>query len=425
MQDARGAPAARRARMPGGNGMDAAVANGIGASVRRKEDMRLLTGAGCFADDIQVRQPVHAVFVRSPHAHARIRKIDVSVAAAMPGVLAVWTGQDALKDGVKSIPHATGSSFTGTDVPLKNIDGTERLVSGHPVLIADKVRFTGEPVAMVIADSQNAARDAAEKVSVDWDVLKPVTRSFDAVKPQAPQIYDTIPGNVALDAMIGDSKGVEEAFAKADHKVKLTTWVNRVTGVHMEPRASLAEYDAKADVVTLHASLGIGVVVFRNEIAGALGIPVENVRIIVPPDVGGNFGTRNATYPEFVAISWAARKLRRPVKHVPDRTEAFLTDYQARDLFVEAELAMDAKGRFLAVRTNNLSNLGGHTTSFVALNKGVQLMTSVYDVPVACVRGKAVLTNTPPTIPYRSAGRPEAMFVVERLIDVAAQQCGF
>lgn len=405
--------------------MEAAAGTGIGAPVRRKEDMRLLTGAGCFADDIAVRQPAHAVFVRSPHAHARILSIDTAAAAAMPGVLAVWTGKDALADGVKSIPHATGSSFTGTDVPLKNLDGSERLVTGHPILIADKVRFTGEPVAMVMADSPDAARDAAEKIAVEWEVLNAVTRSFESVKPGAPEVYASVPGNVALDCEIGDPKGVEAAFAKAANHVKLETWVNRVTGVHMEPRASLAEYDVKNDVVTLHASLGIGVVVFRNEIAGALGIPVEKVRIVAPPDVGGNFGTRNATYPEFIAISWAARKLKRPVKHVPDRTEAFLTDYQARDLYVEAELAMDKDGRFLAVRTHNLSNLGGHTTSFVALNKGVQLMTSVYDVPVAHVRGKAVLTNTPPTIPYRSAGRPEAMFVVERLIDVAARQCGF
>jgi carbon-monoxide dehydrogenase large subunit len=398
---------------------------GIGEEVRRKEDLRLVTGTGCYADDIPAKNPLYAIFVHSPHAHARIKSINVTEARKTPGVVDVLTGKDALADGLKPVPHSTGNSFTGTDVPLKNINGTERLVVPHPAFASDIVRTTGEVIAVALGDTIWAARDAAEKVQVEWEQLPVVTRSFEAVKKDAPLLWDAIPGNVSLDAEVGDKDGTEKAFAKAKHIVSFNTWINRVTGVHMEPRAALAEYDAKNDSLTLNASLGMGVIIFRQEIAGALGMELEKVRIKAPQDVGGNFGTRNATNPEYVIICWAARKYNRPVKHVCDRTEAFLTDYQGRDLYTETELALDENGKFLAIRSTNLSNIGAHTTSFVALNKGVQLMSSVYDVPVAYVRGKAVLTNTPSTIPYRSAGRPEVIYVIERMIDIAAKECGF
>ncbi len=398
---------------------------GIGEEVRRKEDLRLVTGSGCYADDIPARNPLYAIFVHSTQAHARIKKIDVTEARKTPGVVAVLTGKDALADGLKPVPHSTGNSFTGTDVPLKNIDGTERLVVPHPAFASDIVRTTGEVIAVALGETIWAARDAAEKVEVEWETLPVVTRSFEAVKKDAPLLWDAIPGNVSLDAEVGDKEGTQKAFATAKHIVSFNTWINRVTGVHMEPRAALAEYDAKNDSLTLNASLGMGVIIFRQEIAGALGMELDKVRIKAPQDVGGNFGTRNATNPEYVIICWAARKYNRPIKHVCDRTEAFLTDYQGRDLYTETELALDEDGKFLAIRSTNLSNIGAHTTSFVALNKGVQLMSSVYDVPVAYVRGKAVLTNTPSTIPYRSAGRPEVIYVIERMIDIAARECGF
>ena len=398
---------------------------GIGEPVRRKEDLRLIMGNGCYADDLPAKSPLHAVFVHATHAHARLKKIDVTAARAVPGVVAVLTGADALADGLKAVPHSTGNSFTGTDVPLKNIDGSERLVVPHPAFVTDIVRTTGEVVAVALGETIYAARDAAEKVVLEWETLPVVTRSFDAVKPGAPQLWDAIPGNISLDSEVGDKAATEKAFAKAKHVVSFSTWINRVTGVHLEPRAALAEYDAKTSSLTLHASLGMGVIIFRQEIAGALGMELDKVRVAAPQDVGGNFGTRNATNPEYVIICWAARKLNRPVKHVCERTEAFLTDYQGRDLYVETDLALDANGKFLAIRSTNLSNIGAHTTSFVALNKGVQLMSSVYDVPCAYVRGKAVLSNTPSTIPYRSAGRPEVIYVIERMIDIAARECGF
>ncbi len=398
---------------------------GIGGEVRRKEDLRLITGAGTYADDLPAKSPLYAVFVHSTHAHARIRTIDVTAARATPGVLAVLTGADALADGLKPVPHSTGNSFTGTDVPLKNLDGSERIVVPHPAFVTGVVRTTGEVIAVALGETIFAARDAAEKVIIDWEPLPVVTRSFDAVKKEAPQLWDAIPGNVSLDCEVGDRAATEKAFAAAKHVVNFSTWINRVTGVHMEPRAALAEYDENSGHLTLHASLGMGVVIFRAEIAGALGMELDQVRVAAPLDVGGNFGTRNATNPEYVIICWAAKKFGRPVKHVCERMEAFLTDYQGRDLYCETELALDEKGKFLAIRSTNLCNIGAHTTSFVALNKGVQLMSSVYDVAAAYVRGKAVLTNTPSTIPYRSAGRPEVIYVIERLIDIAAQQCGF
>ncbi len=397
----------------------------IGREVRRKEDERLVTGAGCFADDLAIAGAAHAVFVRSPHAHAILRSIYAAAARSAPGVLGVFTGADLAADGLKPIPHATGGSKVGSDMPLAFADGSERLTTKHMPLPTDKVRFPGEAVCIVVAESRSEAEAAAELVEIDYDSLPACPRAIDSLKDGAPSIWDHVPGNLLLDATLGDKAATDAAFGQAAHRVKLATQVQRVTGVHMEPRASAAVWDSQAQHLTLHASHGIGVVQMRSEIAAVMGLDIAQVRIAAPPDVGGNFGTRNATYPEFCCIAYAARKLNRPVRQATLRSEAFLSDYQARDLHVEIELALDESGKFLAVRSSNVSNVGAHTASFVALNKGLQLMTSVYDVPVAHLRGRAALSNTPSTIPYRSAGRPEAMFVIERLVDVAARQCGF
>ncbi len=397
----------------------------IGRDIRRKEDERLVSGAGCFADDLDIAGAAHAVFVRAPHAHAVLRAIDADAARKAPGVLGVFTGADLLVDGVKQIPHATGGSKMGSDMALAFADGSERLTTKHIPLPVDKVRFPGEAICVVVAETRAQAEAAAELVEIDYEPLQACPRAIDSLKDGAPAIWDHVPGNLLLDAALGDKAGTDAAFEKATHRVKLVTQVQRVTGVHMEPRASAAVWDAHAQHLTLHASHGIGVVQMRGEIAAVLGLDVSQVRIAAPPDVGGNFGTRNATYPEFCCVAFAARKLNRPVRQVTLRSEAFLSDYQARDLHVEIELALDATGKFLAMRSSNVSNVGAHTASFVALNKGLQLMTSVYDVPVAHLRGRAALSNTPSTIPYRSAGRPEAMFVIERLVDVAARQCEF
>jgi carbon-monoxide dehydrogenase large subunit len=391
----------------------------------RREDHRLVTGAGQFADDLSIPGTVHAAMVRSPHAHAHIISIDTVAARTMPGVLAVLTGADVLADGLGHIPHATGSSKVGSDVRLAFPDGSERLITRQWPLPSDRARFVGEAVAMVVAETVAQARDATEQVRIDWGPLPAVAGAVDAVRAEATQIWPNIPGNLALEAHLGDAAATEAVFARAAHRVRLASQVQRVTGVHMEPRAATAAFDEATGVCTVHASHGIGVVQLRDELAAVLGVAPDTIRVIAPRDVGGNFGTRNATYPEFALIAWAARRLGRPVRFRAERGEAFLSDFQGRDLHVDAELALDADGNFLALRATNTSNLGAYTASFVPLNKGAQLLPSVYRIPVAHVVARAVVTNTPATIPYRSAGRPEAIYAIERLIDLAARECGF
>lgn len=391
----------------------------------RREDERLLTGTGQYCDDLVFARPAYARMVRSPHAHARIVNIDTSAAEACPGVLAVLTGADVMADGLKPIPHETGSSKRGSDMALAHQDGSERLITQQWPLPVDRTRFAGEAVAMVVAETPAQAQDGVEAVAIDYEPLPVVVQAIDALAEGAPQLWDHIPANCTLEAHLGDKAATDAAFARATHRVRLTSAVQRVTGVHMEPRAVFAAWDAKAQLYTVHASHGVGVVRLRTELAEALGVAEDNVRVIAPGDVGGNFGTRNATYPEFPLVAWAARRLNRTVAFKADRSEAFLSDFQGRDLHVDAELALDGSGNFLALRSVNTSNQGAYTTSFIPLNKGAQLLPSVYNIPVAHVVARAVVTNTPATIPYRSAGRPEAIYVIERLIDLAAVQCGF
>jgi len=393
----------------------------IGSDVRRKEDLRLVTGAGCFSDDVDLPGQAYAVMVRAPHAHARIRAIETTQARDTDGVLAVLTGADLLADGLKPIPHRP--MLRGApDITLRNRDHSEPTTTPHYPLPADKVRFIGEAVAMVVATSIAAAKTGAERVAVDYEPLDAVTHPMISAADGAPSVCND-GSNVCVDADVGDPAATEAAFKRAAHIVSLDTWVQRVTGVPMEPRAAVGAYDARTGRTTLYAGSG-NVVRQKTELAGILGVAESAVRVIAR-DVGGNFGTRNAFYPEFALVCWAARRLGRPVKWTCERSESFLSDYQGRDLAVQAELALDADGHFLALRGTNTSNVGAHTVSFVALVKGVQLMSSVYTIPVAHFRARAVLSNTAPTNSYRSAGRPEAMFVIERLIDLAAVQCGF
>ena len=393
----------------------------IGSDVRRKEDLRLVTGAGCFSDDVDLPGQVYAAMLRSPHAHARIRSIDTTEARATDGVLAVLTGADLLADGLKPIPH--WPMLRGApDITLRNRDSSEPTTTPHYPLPADKVRFIGEAVAIVVATSIAAAKTGAEHIAVDYEPLDAVTHPMVSAEDAAPSVFKD-GSNVCVDADVGDAAATEAAFKRAAHIVSLDTWVQRVTGVPMEPRAAVGAYDARTGRYTLYAGSG-NVVRQKTELAGILGVAENTVRVIAR-DVGGNFGTRNAFYPEFALVCWASRRLGRPVKWTCERSESFLSDYQGRDLAVQAELALDADGHFLALRGANTSNVGAHTVSFVALVKGVELMSSVYKIPVAHFRARAVLSNTPPTNSYRSAGRPEAMFVIERLIDLAATQCGF
>ena len=394
---------------------------GIGQTVRRKEDARLVTGRGSYSDDFNLPGQAYGAAVRSPHAHALIRSIDVTAARAMPGVLAVLTGQDALADGLTRIPHLAAAG-TPPDIVLHNRDGSPVPVAPHFVLPADRVRHVGTAVAFVIAETVAQAKDAAEAVTVDYEMLPAVIDATAAVAKDAPRLYDDLP-NIMIDAEVGDAKATDAAFARAAHVTRLDTWVNRVTGVPMEPRAAVGVYDPATQRYTLYAGSG-GIVRQKKEIAGILGVPFESVRVVAH-EIGGNFGTRNSFFPEFALVVWGSRKVGRPVKWTAERNEAFTSDYMGRDLTVSAELALDADGRFLALRTDNLSNVGAHSGSYVPLVKGVGLATSGYRIPNAHVRARAVLSTTMCTTPYRSAGRPEVIYVIERLVDKAAQEHGF
>jgi aerobic carbon-monoxide dehydrogenase large subunit len=393
----------------------------IGQALPRKEDARLLIGAGTYSDDFTLPGQAYAVMLRSPHAHARIRAIDTQAARALPGVLAVLTGADATADGLKPIPHHPTPLGPPADIALKNRDGSPHGFAPHPVLPTDRVRYVGDAVVMVVAESLAAARDAAERVAIDYEPLPPVTATAVAAQDGAPRLYDQV-ANVCIDADVGDAAATEAAFAGAAHVVSLDTWVQRVTGVPLDARAAIGAYDRESGRYTLYAGSG-GVVRQKNELAGVFGVAPAAVRV-VSGDVGGNFGTRNAFYPEFALVVWAAKRVGRPVKWTCERSEAFLCDYQGRDQVIEAELALDTEGRFLGLRGAVTMNAGAYSVMYVPLVKCVELLTSVYRVPAAHVRARAVLSNTPPTNPYRSAGRPEAMFAIERLIDRAAQVLG-
>jgi carbon-monoxide dehydrogenase large subunit len=394
---------------------------GIGRPVRRREDFRLLTGKGCYSDDYNLPGQTYAVMVRSPHAHARIRSIDTRAAAAAPSVLAVLTGRDLLDDGLQAIPHSVGTRHPA-DITLVNKDGSPPFIPAHFPMTAEEAHHCGEIVAMVAATSPAAAKDAAELVVVDYEPLPAVAHSLAAVAPGAPFARGDASGNVSIDAEIGDKPATDAAFAKAAHIVKFATWIPRIAGVPMEPRAAIGVYDHESGRYTLYAGMG-GAVRPKQELAKILGVSEDKVRVVMH-EVGGNFGTRGSFNPEFALVTWAARRIGRPVKWTCERSEAFLCDYQARDLAVEAELALDRDGNFIAMRGSNIVNSGAYPISYGPLAKGVEIMSSIYHVPTVHFRARAAITNTLPTRPYRSSGRPEVMFVMERLIDLAARQCG-
>jgi len=395
---------------------------GIGDSPRRREDYRLVTGAGTFGDDFTLPAQAFAAIARSPHAHAILRRIETTRACGLPGVLAVLTAADYLADGLKPLVHSP-FTISPPDITLRNRDGKAVFIAPHYPLAGDRVRFVGEGVALVVAETLAIAREAVELIEVEYELLAASAEGIDAADPGAARIWPEMDCNVALDAHVGDARAVDEAFKRAAHVVRVETRIPRVTGVTMEVRTALAAYESDSGKITLYAGGG-GVVRAKLDLAHMLGVEPASVRVVAK-DVGGNFGTRNTSYPEFSLVAWAARRLRRPVKWTGDRTESFLSDYHGRDLTVSAELALDSAGKFLALRASNISNIGAYAISFVPLTKGTELMSSIYHVPAVSVRARAVYSNSSPTTPYRSAGRPEVMFVIERLIDLAAQTCGF
>jgi aerobic carbon-monoxide dehydrogenase large subunit len=394
----------------------------IGQPLRRKEDLRLVTGQGWFSDDFNLHGQSYAAIVRSPHPHARILGVDASRAQTMPGVLGVFSGADARADGLQPIPHSPVPS-TRFDMKLTAPGDGDIFIGPHLLLPAGKVLYVGEAVAMVVAETKAQALDAAEAVEIEYEQLPPVTDTAAALTPGAPALWDAVADNILVDTLFGDADATARAFAAADHVVKMDFKIGRVTAVPMEPRSALAHYDAASERYTLYAGSG-GAVRQKQEMAAVLGIAPDKLRVL-SFDVGGNFGSRNRPYVEFGLVLWAANKLRRPVKYTATRSEAFLSDYQGRDLLSEVELALNRDGCFLAMRASNVSNVGAICVSLSPLSKGSGLITGSYDIPVATVRARAVFTNTMPTNAYRSSGRPEVTFAIERLIDTAARQLGF
>ena len=403
------------------NSFNAALTAHIGQPLQRKEDRRLLTGKGQFSDDFSRPGQAYAAMVRSPYPHATIGRIECAAALAAPGVLAVITGSDLKKAGLNAIPHSPVPS-TKYDLKLKAPDGGQAIIDTHYLLPTDRVRHVGEAVAMVIANSLEAALDGVERVAVDYDVLPHVTQSKSAILPDAPVLYDGLTSNVLVDTTFGDQDATDAAFSQAAHIVEHEFHIQRVTGVTMEPRSALGDYDAETGHFTLIAGSG-SAVRQRNELATVLAIDTADLRVI-SPDVGGNFGTRNRVYVEFGLVLFASRQIGRPVKFTATRSESFLTDYQGRDLVTRIALALDRDGTFLGLKCDNLSNVGAHCVSLSPLGKGSGLVTGSYRIPAAMLRARAVFTNTMSTQAYRSSGRPEVTFAIERIIEIAAHRLG-
>jgi aerobic carbon-monoxide dehydrogenase large subunit len=390
---------------------------GVGQPVRRKEDDTLVRGKGKYTDDFNLPGQAYAYIVRSSHAHGIIRGIDTKAAKAMPGVLGVWTGTD--------LTAANYGPFT-CGLPLKNRDGTPLLQTNRTALMTDKVRYVGDPVAFVVAETLAQARDAGEAVVVDIDPLPVVTEPEAAARPGAPQLYDHIPNNVALDYHYGDAAKVEAAFASAAHVTKLDIVNTRVAVVAMEPRAGLASYDKANERYTIQVPTQ-GVAGNRTTLAkGLLKVPNEKVHLLTG-NVGGSFGMKNINYPEYICILHAAKALGRPVKWTDERSTSFLSDSHGRAHKIHCELALDAEGKFLAVKVSGHGNLGAYITGVAPLPLSLNIgknIASVYRTPLMTIDIKTVLTNTTLMGPYRGAGRPEANYFMERLIDRAAVEMG-
>jgi carbon-monoxide dehydrogenase large subunit len=394
----------------------------IGKSIPRLEDERFVTGRGRYTNDIPPPDACWAYVLRSPHAHARIRAIRVEAARARPGVLAAFTAADYAHDGHKGISHFANTSDAVE--PQKPAFGgsADHFVFEQPqaVLAAERVRFVGEPVALIVAQTLDQARDAAEAVEIDYDVLPAVVSIADALAPSAPQLWDGAAGNVSLRARYGNAEAVERSFAAAALVIERDLPNQRIVNCQLEPRAASGLYDPAQDCHTLIAG-GQGVVRHRGALAAALGVPAAQVRV-VSPDVGGGFGSRSLLYPEFVLVVWAAKRLCRPVRWNSDRSEAFLSDFQGRDMNIRIAAAFNRRGKLMAARFLIDGNLGAHPAAFVSLNNYRRLATTVYDLRSVDVSVRGVLTNSTPTCPFRGAGRPEAMFVMERLLDLAAER---
>jgi aerobic carbon-monoxide dehydrogenase large subunit len=389
----------------------------IGAAVRRKEDQRFITGKGRYTADISRSGQSYAYFVRSPHAHARITRIDTAAAAALPGVLAVATGADLVAEKI-------GNLVCGWMIHSK--DGSPMKMAPCPPLAVGKVCYVGEPLAVVIAESTIEARDAAEKILVDYEVLPAVVDPAKAQDPGAPQIHQIAPRNTIYQWHLGDVSAIDTAFASAQHVTKLDFTNNRLVPNSLEPRAAVAEYDSGTDALTLWTT-SQNPHVARLVLTAFIGIAPEHKLRVIAPDVGGGFGSKIYIYPEEITALWAARRLGRPVKWVGDRSEAFVSDAHGRDHVTHAEMAFDADHKIIGLRVKTIANLGGYMSLFssaVPTYLYATLLSGQYAIPTIYCEVDAVYTNTVPVDAYRGAGRPEATFVVERLVEAGARELG-
>ncbi len=389
---------------------------GLAQPVRRVEDPRLLKGTGRYTDDIVLPGMLFGIVLRSPHAAATITRLDTAAAIGMPGVAGVYTAADLAADGVAPLPCAA---------LVQNRDGSPQAAPPHPVLAEGAVRHVGDPVAFIVAESMTQARDAAEAIEVDYDILPSITDLPTAMDKGMTLVWPDVKHNLAFDWEIGNKVATEVEFAKAAHVTKLTIVNNRIVVNSIEARAALADFDSETGRWTLYANTQGGWLV-KNLIGPQFGTDPEKFRIITP-DVGGGFGMKLFLYAEHVLTCFAARKLGRPVKWAADRGEAFLCDTQGRDNLTLGELAIDADGKFLALRTRNVSNMGAYLSTFapyIPTYAGTSVLASVYGFKAIYANVLGVFTNTVPVDAYRGAGRPEANYLVERLVDAAARELG-
>ena len=388
---------------------------GIGQPMRRHEDLRFITGRGRYTDDIILLRMTHAFVLRSPVAHAHIRRIDTAAARRMPGVLFVATGENVRVDGLGDVPCM---------VPLVNRDGTSRHDTPRPVLALGKVRHVGQPVALVVAETLTAARDAAEAIDVEYDPLPAITEAKDAISPGAPQLFDHITSNIVFDwdNDMGDAKATDAAFSRAARVVTLELVNNRVVVNSMEPRNAIADFDPASGHSTLYTATQ-GPHFVRDPLAEAvLKIPKDMLRLITP-NVGGAFGMKAFVYPEQALVVWASRKLERAVKWQEDRSEGFVSDNQGRDHSTRAELALDENGRFLGLRVSILANLGAYLSPFGCFipTRATDLVSGLYSIGAIHINVKGVCTNTVPVCAYRGAGRPDARIYGGRVDEEVAR----
>jgi len=399
---------------------------GIGTALPRFEDARLVRGRGRFVADIAMPGMLHAAVLRSPHAHAGIRGIDTTAASALPGVLAVLTGADLAAEGIGGIPwEVRPPPPPGTDPAGLPPEGDPAVAPPQPALAQGHARYVGEPVALVVAESLETARDAAELVQVDYEPLPALASAVAALAQDAPQLWPQFPGNRCHVVEKGDAAATAAAFARAAHRVALEVVNQRLVPNPIEPRAYLGSHDAATGRFVLHANAGKPHPIRRTLARFVFRVPEQAIHVLAP-DIGGGFGAKNVLYPEEILVLWAARRLGRPVRWVQERSEAFLGDMQGRDQVNCGELALDAEGRVLAIRVHSIANLGGYLgpRAVIPTISGLKLYSGVYRIPAAHIRVEAAFSNTVPTCPFRGAGHPEAIFLVERLMDAAARALG-